>query len=402
MHRIQNKLAWVLLTMVTLVLVATLAGVVRGGPLDPPSSPGPTQEELLFQPANCAGFPITINAPGSYKLAQNITMPAGCAKDGIAVNAFNVTLDLQGFEVVGVTGALSGINANQSNLTVRNGTIRDWPANAILGIWGSVIDDVRATRNGTNGIGLGDRSRVTNCLVEDSAGGYGISVGHDSVVDSCIIRGSGGTELIAGDRALIEECTANGLTTAGAQTGGDGIQLGNDGILSRCTATDNGGNEILGGMGVILEDCVADGGSGAGSGIQVGERSVVRGCSSSANETNGIEAGPYSLIESCIAFANGEDGVSLTGHSTVRECSATENQIGIVANGGYNRLEGNQANGNSYAGIQLGSGFGNVGVMNTSVDHFFVDCDDLGVGNLMEIRNVFDATNPWSNFCEDN
>jgi hypothetical protein len=36
MERINNKVAWGLVGALSLVLIAALAGVVRGGPLDPP------------------------------------------------------------------------------------------------------------------------------------------------------------------------------------------------------------------------------------------------------------------------------------------------------------------------------------------------------------------------------
>jgi hypothetical protein len=181
-NRIQNKLAWVLLTMVTLVLIGTLAGVVRGGPLDPPSSPGPTQESLIFQPASCAGFPITISQSGSYEFAQNITMPGGCAKNGITVTASNVTIDLKGFELVGTAGALYGIQQDnaQSNMTVRDGTIRNWPFWGLYTSIGGVVDGVRAISNGS-GIavgGPGGRSVIRNCVVSGSTAVGTAGCGH--------------------------------------------------------------------------------------------------------------------------------------------------------------------------------------------------------------------------------
>jgi hypothetical protein len=377
MERIQTKFAWALVVALSLLVVATLAGVVRGGPLDPPGPPGSTQENLLYQPANCAGFPITITQSGSYKLAQNISMPPGCAKNGIAVDSFNVTLDLQGFELVGVTGALSGINATGSNLTVRNGTIRDWPTNAILGLWGSVIDDVRATRNGTNGIGLGDRSRVTNCLVEDAATGYGISVGHDSVVEDCTIRGSGGIELVAGDRAVIEDCVVNGDTTAGAPTGGNGVQLGIGSSLSRCTVTDNGGNEIQAGDGSTVEDCVADGaGAATGNGVFAGKNSIVRGCVARNNGDFQINTGAGALVEDCVAdggVMSFQVGILTGPDSVIRGCVVSNNNEGIRASD-RTLVEGNKISKNGNCAFCLGDTGLWVGGSNVTVrDNDFVD-----------------------------
>src|SRR5205085_8172012 len=54
------------------------------------------------------GFPYTITQPGSYKLSSNLIVPLG--KDGIDINAANVTVDLNGFSIMGAalcTGAPS-------------------------------------------------------------------------------------------------------------------------------------------------------------------------------------------------------------------------------------------------------------------------------------------------------
>src|SRR3989442_9173749 len=43
------------------------------------------------------GFPYTISLAGSYKLSGNLLVPNGV--DGIKINASNVTLDLNGFNI---------------------------------------------------------------------------------------------------------------------------------------------------------------------------------------------------------------------------------------------------------------------------------------------------------------
>lgn len=52
-----------------------------------------------------AGFPITISAPGSYRLMSNLVVPSGV--NGINVTTSNVTIDLNGFSITG-PGACSG------------------------------------------------------------------------------------------------------------------------------------------------------------------------------------------------------------------------------------------------------------------------------------------------------
>ncbi len=66
-----------------------------------------------------------ITWPGTYFLTGNITGVAG--KSGIEVAADDVTIDLAGFELIGVIGSLDGIHVQPvRGFTVSNGTVRDW------------------------------------------------------------------------------------------------------------------------------------------------------------------------------------------------------------------------------------------------------------------------------------
>jgi len=48
---------------------------------------------------NAGGFPLLIANPGSYRLTNNLTLPENTI--GILVNADDVTIDLNGFAVIG-------------------------------------------------------------------------------------------------------------------------------------------------------------------------------------------------------------------------------------------------------------------------------------------------------------
>jgi hypothetical protein len=99
-----DRASWAVSGALAIALIASFAGVVRGGPLDPPAPPASTLPLVeprtpIRQPASAAGFPIVISAPGSYYLAENITGVAGSA--GIWIFANGVTLDLNGFALTG-------------------------------------------------------------------------------------------------------------------------------------------------------------------------------------------------------------------------------------------------------------------------------------------------------------
>src|SRR5687767_6473062 len=50
-------------------------------------------------PGDAPGFPVTLSAAGSYRLSGNLTVPAGGS--GVIIDADNVTLDLNGFSILG-------------------------------------------------------------------------------------------------------------------------------------------------------------------------------------------------------------------------------------------------------------------------------------------------------------
>jgi hypothetical protein len=155
------------------------------------------------------GFPVTISQPGSYRLAGNLVVGSPNTT-AIEVTADNVTLDLNGFSIIGATscsgeptvcypsGTGDGVRYSPANrkagLSVRNGTIRGMGGNGIaghpwsmgytiermkvignagwgIGVAGAVITDNVVMRNGQHGIG-GNALQVTgNTLLHNGGGG---------------------------------------------------------------------------------------------------------------------------------------------------------------------------------------------------------------------------------------
>src|SRR5207247_10377014 len=166
MEGIRNKLSWGLSAALALLLLAALAGVVHGGPLDPTGPPGSTGKNVI------TSLPFGISQPGSYVLNSNLTGVS--SQNGINITANNVTIDLQGFELVGVPGSLHGIahiSGSLSGLTVRNGTTRNGGRLGVSAGPGVLVDEVSFTLN--NGGGLaGDGATLRAC---DIVGGHGPS-----------------------------------------------------------------------------------------------------------------------------------------------------------------------------------------------------------------------------------
>lgn len=214
-----DRAAWAVAGALAVALIASLAGVVRGGPLDPPGPPASTLPLVeprtpIRQPASAAGFPIMISAPGSYYLAGNITGIA--AYNGIEIVADAVTLDLNGFALLGVAGSSSGIwvQGRYRNTSVHGGTISGWGQNGIDGdyVRDSTFEDLRLYGNGGGGIRASGNSLISHVVATNNGahgilmngvGGYGgiirDSTASDNAMDGIVVLGS---TLVVGNTSL--------------------------------------------------------------------------------------------------------------------------------------------------------------------------------------------------------
>jgi hypothetical protein len=67
------------------------------------------------------GYPFEISSTGCYRLTGNLNLPAN--KTGLVIYAKDVTLDLNGFAIIG-NGSGVGISSVGENFSVFNGTVR--------------------------------------------------------------------------------------------------------------------------------------------------------------------------------------------------------------------------------------------------------------------------------------
>jgi len=141
-------------------------------------------QEVIKQTSTTV-FPIKITMPGSYRLASDLTIASPTA-DAIDITVDNVTLDLNGFSIIGpgvvsATGSI-GINGSRaSGVTVTNGTVTAMArAGVFLGL-NAHVEGVRALANGPNGpianIRVGSYSRVIGNVTEFSNEGIHCDVG---------------------------------------------------------------------------------------------------------------------------------------------------------------------------------------------------------------------------------
>ncbi len=320
----------VLLVCTGLFLLPTGAlPLLAQGPLTPPpGAPAPTMKTLeQVEPRTpISSLPFTIDASGSYYLTKDLTGVSG--QSGITVSADNVTLDLNGFALIGVAGSIHGIvfPVVRNNFAVRNGTLRNWGSNGLLAgsSTNSRFERLQLFSN-AQGMSAGTGSVVTDCSARSNSAG-GIGTGQNSTIARCTVTSNGSTGINAGAASSVSHCTAQ-------SNNGNGIQVGADGVISDCTvrgSTITAG--IAGGTGSLVKGSTSSSNTGTAKGILVGNYSSVLNCVAANNASTGIEAGAESVIKDSVARNNGGAAGILTVDGTVSHCTASANDaLGISA-----------------------------------------------------------------------
>lgn len=369
-----------------------LSTATLAGPLTPPSGTvTPTAKPLsevepriAINQTNTPGNSqcvFSIVGRGSYYLTGNVTGESG--KIGIQINGNDVTIDLNGFTLTGVSGSLDGISSRAGpfgglgeGITVRNGVVQYWdgnglnltadsgPAvrvedvtvkhNAAVGIKtgvGSSVKNCTAYDNGGTGISTGDAASLAGCTVKSYASGNGITVGSNSTLINCSADGVGSAGITAGQGSTLTNCAAGGY--------GINISASSSSVLNNCSARDGSGSSTSGigiscASGVSLVNCTAR--SGGGRGFVLGEGCTLEGCSSTLNVAAGFDLGSASgiTLSRCAASNNTGAGITGTGNGCiVNQCSAFSNGAGGVSLGLGASVFGTSAYQNTGNGISV-------------------------------------------------
>lgn len=182
-------------------------------------------------PGDTAGFPVTISVPGSYRLAGDLTV-GDSNTSAIVITAPNVSLDLNGFSILGPVscgrsgGAVactpggSGIGVSApaaSNVTITNGTIRGFAQPAILmtagGALPSRVEKTSAASNGSTGIAVDDGVLANNIATLNAIHGLGLNHGY-AVGNYSTNNGASGLFIGSGGY-MGNVFTLNGFNTTG-------------------------------------------------------------------------------------------------------------------------------------------------------------------------------------------
>lgn len=263
-----NRLGTMAVSALGLSVLGAAALVVHAGPLSPPAGSVASTYKTLSEvepripisaattPGDSDGTPslYKISQPGSYYLTGNITGVSG--RIGIEIVASGVTLDLNGYDLVGVAGSLDGIRVTASSncATVFNGSVRDWDGNGVdVGSSsGAIVHHIRARGNNSSGIYVGTNALVSDCTASFNASAgitnsAGITTGAGSTVVNCSVSGNQGDGINTSSGCTVTNCTvqANGQA---------GISVNSGSLVSGCAVYNNSRDGIV----VTLECVVRD------------------------------------------------------------------------------------------------------------------------------------------------
>ncbi len=137
-----------------------LAQVQPRTPIDTTHTPGDGTNQFI------------ITTSGSYYLTGNVGGTSG--KNGIAIAADNVTVDLNGFSLLGTAGSLSGavVSGARQNIVIYNGTARGWGGSGIDagGATNAQLTRLQVSANGRAGLIAGASTIVRDCIAAGNTG----------------------------------------------------------------------------------------------------------------------------------------------------------------------------------------------------------------------------------------
>lgn len=333
-----------------------MASVVwlNAGDLNPPVGPvtgtmktlSEVEPRIAITATNTPGdadslFKIT--QPGSYYLTGSFIGFVG--KHGVEIAASGVTLDLNGFDLLGGAGSLNGVSVTvggQTNIAVVNGSVR---------LWGG--DGVDLTNIG-----------ATNCRVEglltSGNSGVGIRLGIGCTVSNCSAYNNNGNGILTDNDSTVWNCSSY-------NNNGDGILTLDDCTVSNCSTYDNNANGFRLADGCTVWNCSSY--FNSANGIRLGTGCTVSNCSAYDNNVNGISTTDGCTVADCTVRDNGFDGINCNSGCVIRgnTCSFNGNGgdgAGIHTTGDDNRIEGNNCT-TADRGIDVDAG-GNLIIRNSA------------------------------------
>jgi parallel beta-helix repeat protein len=227
---------------VTMLVFAASAGAVDG-----------TIEINQAKVLAAGGYPYTISTGASYRLTGNLTDSSASA-DAIDVTAGSVTLDLNGFSIIGASGSDTyGISASgDTNVTVENGTITGFEFGVVIGN-GGIVRNLHATNDG-DGIVVGSNSVIQGCVASSNSANGIYSTGTGLVISGNAANSNAKLGIGAGSQSTISGNSVYSNSGDGIYCNGSACAISNNtingnspyGILASDATTGYGWNVLNG------------------------------------------------------------------------------------------------------------------------------------------------------------
>jgi parallel beta-helix repeat protein len=280
----------------------------QAGPLNPPSgpvasTPGP-EPRIAINAANTPGTgnaTFRITQPGSYYLTANVQGAAG--KSGIEIAASNVTIDLNGFALLGVAGSGAGIVGSGvgTNIAICNGFIRDWGSMGInlTGHTQSRLNNLNVTSCAANGMSVASRSLVRDCLAVFN-GANGFAATSDVTFDSCAALFNAIDGFSVTTLARIAHCLSRGNDAFGIRAASNGYSVITDNLVAENQLD---GIRVFRGCIIARNDCAFNNTTGS-AGIRVtgGDNRIEDNlCASNAIGIAADDSGNFIVRNTCSA-----------------------------------------------------------------------------------------------------
>ncbi|HEY1327050.1 MAG TPA: hypothetical protein VGI14_08930 [Casimicrobiaceae bacterium] len=194
-------------------------------------------------PGDTPGFPVTITRAGSYRLASNLVVPdANTSAIVVAANAPGVTIDLNGFSILGPTNCVGfpltctplgvgiGVHSQTPGTTVRGGTIAGMGSSGIF-VTGAAatVEDMNILTNGGDGMIVQLGTVLRNKVSRNGLNGIN---GGNAVISYNFVTGNRFAGISVNDSIV----TNNTLVVNGSV----GLAASNTGFASNAFSSNNG------------------------------------------------------------------------------------------------------------------------------------------------------------------
>jgi len=260
------------------ILMVLSTHLFAQGPLAPSGPPAPMMKTLdqveSRIPITVISGNYTITNPGSYYLTENLMGQPPVT--GLVVNASNVTIDLNGYSLIGSTNTSPNnapgiaVATDAHNVVICNGGIELWQS-GIIGLGTNLtVRNIHCSNNAFDGLRAGKFSQISDCFFNYNLRD-GVFVDNNSLVES-VVANTNGYGIVVGTNSLVKNCVSGNNVNHGIRL------IGQGGRVSDCVANKNNiGISVDGDQCTIVDNtCVGNKSAGIASG-NLGVTSY-RGC----------------------------------------------------------------------------------------------------------------------------